>query len=108
MNRVTRKVPPRTPSGLPSTSPTTTPITIGSVSSDAPPESETPAETSAKKGTATVAEIGARVCSMASAGEWSSPGSRRTRVNRPSSTPSMVACTPLSCMNHQPATAITR
>ncbi len=96
VNRVISHDPPRTPIGLPSTSPSTTPSTIGSVSKETPPVSGTPALNSANSGTATPALIGEIRCSRRSVGERASPSSGKTRVSRPSTTPAMVACTPLS------------
>ena len=105
VNRVTSHVPSRTPTGLPITRPATTPSTTGFVSRPAPPSRTTPADSSAKNGTATPAETGASRCSSRSAGLTDSSGSGLTRISSPRTTPAMVAWIPLSCMNHHATTA---
>ena len=80
-------------------------MTTGSVSSAPPPAITTPADISAKNGTATPADSGESRCSSRSAGLVSPSTSGLTHISRPIATPAMVAWMPLSCTNHQIAIA---
>ena len=63
----------------------------------------TPAEKKANSGTQTPALSGWMRCESRSAGDSASPGSVRTRVRNPKTTPAIVAWIPLSCVKYQPA-----
>ena len=103
----------RMPIGLPSTRPAMTPTAIGSVTADCRPDQPpitTPAESNAKIGTATPAEIGRHMCSKCSAMPGRSSSfplilRARTGTANPRSTPATVACTPAAWTNHQVANA---
>lgn len=101
------------PIGLPTTRPSMMPIATGSDSDDVRPPRPpiaTPADMSAKIGTASPAEIGRNRCSKCSArpGPASGPPFARLRSTgtaKPSSTPATVACTPDACTSVQAAAA---